>query len=196
MHVFRWEFDRWARYAKRNITPRFYPFKAGCQHAENCCSLDRRLDRWGTGLACRDGESLLGEGRAELLAEIDRLHSITKAAKEVGMSYRRAWSLIKEANQAAGVPLVKAAVGGTTGGGAKLTAEGKLALEVFEQLRSAVHSTASGILQRIIHAGDSPTNCLHLAAAISLQEAVGQLLAAYSLAQACSPCAGDLRCVE
>jgi molybdate transport system substrate-binding protein len=81
------------------------------------------------------------------------------------------------------VPLVRAAVGGQSGGGANLTAEGKLALEVFEQLRSAVHSTAGGILQRIIHPIDQPTNCLHLAAAISLQEVMGQLLAEYSLAR-------------
>ncbi|HEX3599497.1 MAG TPA: LysR family transcriptional regulator, partial [Lacipirellulaceae bacterium] len=58
----------------------------------------------------RDGQTVLGEGRAELLAAIASEHSITKAAKLAGMSYRRAWNMIQEINAAASDPLVEAAV--------------------------------------------------------------------------------------
>ena len=66
----------------------------------------------------REGQAVLGAGRAELLAAIDTEHSITKAAKAAGMSYRKAWTMIQEVNAAAGEPLVEAAVGGKQGGGA------------------------------------------------------------------------------
>ena len=144
----------------------------------------RWTDDWTVGVrvwVARGGHSLLGEGRADLLSAIDRLHSITKAAKSAGMSYRRAWSLVQDANEAAGTPLVEAAVGGVKGGGARLTPQGRLALEVYEQLRTAVYSTAAGMLERIVRPGDETTETLHLAAAISLQEVVGQLLAEYAL---------------
>src|SRR5262245_50623358 len=82
----------------------------------------------------RNGEAVLGEGRAELLAAIDSERSITKAAKAAGMSYRRAWNLIQEINTAAGETLVEAAVGGATGGGARLTDRGRFAVEVYDDV--------------------------------------------------------------
>ena len=56
----------------------------------------------------RGGEKVLGPGRIELLGHIDRLHSISAAAKQMKMSYRRAWSLVKSINDAAGEALVEA----------------------------------------------------------------------------------------
>ncbi|MCE9544948.1 MAG: molybdate ABC transporter substrate-binding protein [Planctomycetia bacterium] len=128
----------------------------------------------------RRGEAVLGEGRAELLAAIGRTHSITAAAKSVGMSYRRAWNIVQEVNQAAGDPLVTAAVGGATGGGAQLTPHGHFAVDLFEQLHTAVRHAAAGMLHRIVATGPE-ADCVHLSAAISLQEAVGQILTDYAL---------------
>ncbi len=130
----------------------------------------------------RHGETILGEGRADLLAEIERTNSISAAARSLGISYRHAWKLVQEANAAAGEPLVSAAVGGLKGGGAQLTPRGKLSLEVFEQLRGQVRETAAGLLQKVLSPTDR-TATIHLAAAISLQEAIGQLLTEYALRQ-------------
>jgi molybdenum ABC transporter molybdate-binding protein len=127
------------------------------------------------------GEAVLGEGRAELLAAINSEHSITKAAKTAGMSYRRAWSLIQEINKAAGNPLVEAAIGGKQGGGARLTAQGRLALTVYEKVRHSLVDSAVGALRKVIKSENETGDCLHLAAAISLQEAVGQILSEYAL---------------
>jgi molybdenum ABC transporter molybdate-binding protein len=127
----------------------------------------------------RNGQAVLGEGRAELLAAIDIEHSITRAAKAAGMSYRRAWNMIQEVNEAAGQLLVEAAVGGKLGGGARLTDAGRMSLAVYEEVRQSLNESAAGILQRAIR--PELDTSIHLAAAISLQEAVGQILAEYTL---------------
>ena len=129
----------------------------------------------------RSGEAVLGEGRAELLAGIDREHSITKAAKAAGVSYRRAWTMVQQMNAAAGEPLVETAAGGPKGGGARLTPRGRLALSVYERVRQSLIESAAGALQRCVQPGQRATSAVHLAAAISLQEAIGQILAEFAL---------------
>jgi molybdenum ABC transporter molybdate-binding protein len=129
----------------------------------------------------RGGQAVLGEGKAELLAAIDQERSITNAAKSVGMSYRRAWNLIQEINAAAGEPLVEAATGGVAGGGARLTPQGRAAVDVYEKVRQSLVESAAGVLQRTVTGDDRDEATVHLAAAISLQEAVGQILAEFAL---------------
>ena len=139
---------------------------------------------WTVGLRVwveREGQVVLGEGRAELLAAIDTRHSITKAAKAAGMSYRRAWNMIQEVNEAAGETLVESAVGGKQGGGARLTAYGRRALDVYDKVRRSLVDSAADSLRHAIVPDDRERKCIHLAAAISMQEAVGQILAEYSL---------------
>jgi molybdenum ABC transporter molybdate-binding protein len=129
----------------------------------------------------RRGETVLGEGRAELLAAIDRHHSITKAAKATGMSYRRAWTMVQEINAAAEVPLVEASPGGVRGGGARLTSRGRDVLQLYDRIRSSLVQSAAGVLQQAIQS--DAAGVVHLAAAISLQEVIGQVLAEFSLAR-------------
>jgi molybdenum ABC transporter molybdate-binding protein len=138
---------------------------------------------WTVGLRAwveRDGHVVLGKGRLELLEGIDRWHSISAAARQMGMSYRRAWLLVKSVNEAAGEPLVEAATGGHHGGGARLSARGRAAVAIFRELQDQLHQAAAGLLPRLV-APDPAT--LHLAAAVSLQEPLGQLLADYALRQ-------------
>src|SRR5262245_12068486 len=82
----------------------------------------------------RHGRRVLGPGRVELLSNIDRHGSISAAAKSMKMSYRRAWSLVRDINEAAGAVLVDATTGGTGGGGATLTPLGKDAVADYQQL--------------------------------------------------------------
>jgi molybdenum ABC transporter molybdate-binding protein len=142
------------------------------------------MNDWRVGIRVwieREGEAVLGEGRAELLAAIDRENSITRAAKSLRMSYRHGWSMIQSINAAAGEPLVETAAGGAKGGGARLTARGRLALHVYEQMRQSLVGSASAALQRAVRTDTSVATALHVAAAISLQEAVGQILAEFAL---------------
>lgn len=76
-----------------------------------------------------------GPGKADLLAALDETGSITRAADRLGMSYMRAWTLIRTMNRCFCQPLVDAIRGGTRGGGgAHLTATGKRVLELYRQM--------------------------------------------------------------
>lgn len=140
---------------------------------------------WSVGLRVwveRNGKALLGPGRLELLEGIDRWRSISAAARELGMSYRRAWLLVQSINEASAEPLVEAAVGGTQGGGARLTACGRRSTEIFRELQHELRAAAAGVLPRVLQL-PADSKCLHVAAAISLEEVVGQLLSDYALRQ-------------
>jgi molybdenum ABC transporter molybdate-binding protein len=130
----------------------------------------------------RHGQLVLGKGRLQLLEAIDRCHSISAAARDVGMSYRRAWLLVQSINDGAGEPLVEKAVGGTHGGGAHLTPHGKQAIEVFREVRRQVQANSAGLVPRLLETWET-TPSLHVAAAISLQEVLGQLLTDYAVAE-------------
>ncbi len=95
-----------------------------------------------------DGQVILGRGRVELLEAIDQHKSILQAAGSLGMSYRRAWLLVKSINEASGAALVEAAKGGKSGGGAALTPFGKEALRRFYILDRALQATATRVLKR------------------------------------------------
>lgn len=81
-----------------------------------------------------NGEILLGEGRVRLLKAIGDTGSISAAAKTLGMSYKKAWSLVDAANNRAESPLVRKVTGGKGGGGAELTAYGRKLIEAFENI--------------------------------------------------------------
>ncbi|TDH62119.1 LysR family transcriptional regulator [Dankookia rubra] len=66
----------------------------------------------------------IGPGKAALLESIRDTGSIAAAARDMGMDYKRAWSLLDSINQAFDSPVVSAAQGGARGGGARLTAFG------------------------------------------------------------------------
>lgn len=141
------------------------------------------LPDWGVELRLsitRSGDTIINRDRADVLAAIARHNSISAAARAIGISYRHAWKLVQEANDAAQVPLVDAATGGLRGGGARLTDRGRYALETYDQLLAELTMTSGAMLQRIVRSSDDAATSLHLAAAISLQEMVGQLLAEYA----------------
>jgi len=87
-----------------------------------------------------DGETFMAPGRATLLDRIDQYGSITKAAKSMDMSYRHAWLLVDDMNNKATSPLVVRVSGGKGGGGTKLTEEGKMVLEKFDELQAKVRA--------------------------------------------------------
>jgi molybdate transport system substrate-binding protein len=102
------------------------------------------------------------------------------------MSYRRAWLLVQAMNEAAGEPLVRATTGGAHGGGAQLTHLGQQAVAFYRQVQAQLWQAAQAPL---------PPRCLfekrelgaeaalvHVAAAVSLEEVLGLLLADYASA--------------
>ena len=75
--------------------------------------------------------TFIGYGRVVLLERIKEHGSITRAAKSMEMSYRRAWDLVDSMNRQAKKPFVELATGGKGGGGARVTEEGEKAIRLF-----------------------------------------------------------------
>jgi molybdate transport system regulatory protein len=76
-----------------------------------------------------------GPGKAELLEALETTGSITQAANQLGMSYMRAWTLIRTMNRCFCEPLVDAMRGGMRGGGgARLTPTGRQVLQLYRQM--------------------------------------------------------------
>ncbi len=82
----------------------------------------------------KDNNVLIGEGRIALLKEIAKQGSLSKAAKSLGISYKKAWTLIDSVNKSAKENVTITAIGGKDGGGAQLTPYGKKLIVVFDEI--------------------------------------------------------------
>jgi molybdate transport system regulatory protein len=85
----------------------------------------------------------IGPGKAKLLESLRDTGSISAAARDMGMSYKRAWLLLESMNQAFTKPVVAAAPGGAGGGGASLTAFGVEVLERYRRIQTRSVAAAS-----------------------------------------------------
>jgi molybdate transport system regulatory protein len=88
----------------------------------------------------------MGPGKADLLEAIAATGSISAAARAMGMSYRRAWLLVDTMNSSFREPLVLKEKGGTDGGGAELSAMGKLVLRKYRTLVELAAKNFSDLL--------------------------------------------------
>ena len=79
----------------------------------------------------------LGPGRADLMELIAETGSIAAAGKRMGMSYKRAWSLVQALNDGFGKPLIETSRGGAAQGGAALTPLGAEVLRRYRQMQAA-----------------------------------------------------------
>ena len=76
----------------------------------------------------------LGPGKVDLLESIGREGSISQAARERQLSYRRAWDMVNTMNQCFKQPLVVSITGGKGGGGAQLTATGGKVIHLYRKI--------------------------------------------------------------
>jgi molybdate transport system regulatory protein len=84
----------------------------------------------------RGADIALGPGKVELLEALEATKSITGAAKQLGMSYMRAWNLLQTMEGCFKDPLTRAVRGGVQGGGAELTEAGKAVLTLYRQMEA------------------------------------------------------------
>jgi molybdate transport system regulatory protein len=91
----------------------------------------------------------IGPGKADLLAAIDRTGSISAAAREMGMSYRRAWLLVEAMNAAFRKPLVETLTGGEGGGGARITKLGEEVLRRYRVMEARAARAVESDLERL-----------------------------------------------
>ena len=82
-----------------------------------------------------EGKPLIGKGGAQILEQIEKEKSISKAAEKLGMSYRYVWSYLQRIKKALGEPVVETFRGGKSGGGgARLTRLGESLLEEYKHV--------------------------------------------------------------
>src|SRR6202158_889202 len=80
----------------------------------------------------------VGIGKIELLEGIARTGSLSQAAREMRMSYRRAWLLLEDMNLSFNHPVSRASVGGRGGGGVVLTSFGSRLVAGYRRLESGL----------------------------------------------------------
>ena len=80
--------------------------------------------------------AVFGPGKARLLECIQTEGSISAAGRAMGMSYKRAWSLVEEMNTAFTAPLVESSRGGVSGGGARVTEMGIKVLALYRAIEA------------------------------------------------------------
>ncbi len=100
----------------------------------------------------------LGIGKVELLEGIARTGSLSRAARDMRMSYRRAWLLLEDLNSSFDKPVAHSTVGGRGGGGVVLTAFGVRLVAGYRSLESSMQPLAQSLSGRdpAAHQGRQP----------------------------------------
>ena len=97
------------------------------------------------------GKKCFGPGPAELLERVERSGSLHQAAKQMYLSYSKAFKLIRAAEEGLGFPLMETRIGGARGGGSILTP-----LAQYRAYEAAVHAAAEELFPRFFPGNHSP----------------------------------------
>lgn len=97
-------------------------------------------------------ERFFGEGPCRLLQGIEQYGSLRASAASMGMAYTKALRLMKHAEEALKMPLVRKTIGGKNGGGSELTPEGKEFLKKYEEYRARCTEANRRIFEEIFYA--------------------------------------------
>ena len=95
------------------------------------------------------GVGQIGPGKIELLRKIREHKSISAAAREMKMSYRRAWLLVDDLNTAFRQPVVEKWMGGKSRGGATLTPIGEKLVESYDAVAARADSANRALLDEL-----------------------------------------------
>ena len=101
------------------------------------------------------GKPVFGRGRRFLLEAIDRHGSISQAAREINISYRKAWGYIKVMEERLGLKLIDRQMGGRHGGGAALTNDARDFLKKYEAIDEGIREIVDDRFNSIFRANDS-----------------------------------------
>ncbi|HEY1889586.1 MAG TPA: LysR family transcriptional regulator [Steroidobacteraceae bacterium] len=92
----------------------------------------------------------VGIGKITLLEAIARTGSLSQAARDIGMSYRRAWLLIDSMNTDFDTPVISATIGGSGGGGARLTSFGQELIQAYRKLEARLMSLTAAHMNEVV----------------------------------------------
>ncbi|MHA1902824.1 MAG: winged helix-turn-helix domain-containing protein [Candidatus Thorarchaeota archaeon] len=95
-----------------------------------------------------EGDYAFGPGAYRILKSINEAGTITQGAKNLGMSYRYAWGVIRKIEKKLGVKLLDSYKGGNVGGGgARVTDYGLRLMETY--------STVNNLMENALRSTDS-----------------------------------------
>jgi molybdate transport system regulatory protein len=115
--------------------------------------------------------SSVGIGKIELLEGIERTGSLSQAAREMHMSYRRAWLLLEDLNTSFDQRVAQASVGGRGGGGVVLTEFGSSLVAGYRRLDSSLQPLAKSCLEDFARYIKASTSKRHIRATIKRKAA-------------------------
>ncbi|MGB9919769.1 MAG: winged helix-turn-helix domain-containing protein [Moorellales bacterium] len=95
-----------------------------------------------------------GEGPLEMLERVESSGSLRRAAREMGMSYNKAWYLVQKLERALGFPLLERRAGGADGGGSAVTPQARELMRRYRRFREEVARELEEAYRR--HFGDFP----------------------------------------
>jgi len=93
--------------------------------------------------------SSVGPGKISLLEAIRDTGSLSQGARNIGMSYRRAWLLVESLKRSFRQPVTLASTGGKDGGGMLVTEFGDTLIKGYRQLERDFASLAERRLHPI-----------------------------------------------
>jgi molybdate transport system regulatory protein len=94
--------------------------------------------------------SSVGPGKICLLEAIRDSGSLSQGARNIGMSYRRAWLLVESLRQSFREPVTVASTGGKDGGGMLITEFGDALIKHYRELERDFATLAARRLHAII----------------------------------------------
>ncbi len=100
-------------------------------------------------------ELLFGKGKTEILEYIEQEGSIVRAAKKMGLSYKKAWSHIKILQTLIHDELVLTKQGGHGKGGSSLTPKAEEVIAQYRQLQRDIEDFANKRFQELFFPGSS-----------------------------------------
>lgn len=97
-------------------------------------------------LTSEDDEHILGDDIYLLLKSINSKESLSAAAKENKISYRKAWGDLKTCEEKLGFTLIFKQRGGKDGGSTMLTEEGLKLLHAFDRLHVEFQKSVNEVI--------------------------------------------------
>lgn len=109
-------------------------------------------------LVTKDDNTIINEEGFRLLAEVKKVESIVAASKNLGISYRKAWGLLREIENVLGFHLTGKHRGGKSGGKTELTPEGIELIEAYSKLKAdledKVHDSIKDFFKKVNNISD------------------------------------------
>jgi len=96
------------------------------------------------------GNVVFGLGRYRIFEAIQRLGSLSAAAKELHMGYRAVWARVHATEERLGQDLLVKKVGGSAGGGSQLTPLAEALVEHFARIKQCVEQDTDTLFEEAL----------------------------------------------